>query len=347
MLNYWRDVYGYCWPRDGAYVLWPLIRLGYTDEPLKFFDFCREQLHPRGYLQHKYRADGALGSSWHTYVHGDTVAAPIQEDETAIVLFTFTQYYHTHPSLDLLDQYYHPLIKPMADFMAQYVDESTHLPKPSYDLWEETFLTSTYTTSVVHAALLAAAELAELRHDDESAVKWRSAADDMQQAARKYLFDDSRQLLRKGFVISGDGTIDYNNTLDLASFYGCFMYGLFAADDTEIIATEAAIRNVFQSGESFDGLPRYENDNYLRQGSRAPNPWFITSLWLAQYYIEVGKVDAAKEIIAWVEARASSTGHFSEQVDQLSREQLSVSPLVWSHAEYMATLLDSVAEVQK
>ncbi len=30
MLNYSRDAYAYSWPRDGAYVLWPLIRMGYT-----------------------------------------------------------------------------------------------------------------------------------------------------------------------------------------------------------------------------------------------------------------------------------------------------------------------------
>lgn len=35
--NYGRDYYSYVWPRDGAYAMWPLIRLGYTDEPRAFF----------------------------------------------------------------------------------------------------------------------------------------------------------------------------------------------------------------------------------------------------------------------------------------------------------------------
>jgi len=35
--NYGRDYYSYVWPRDGAYAMWPLIRLGYTEEPKKFF----------------------------------------------------------------------------------------------------------------------------------------------------------------------------------------------------------------------------------------------------------------------------------------------------------------------
>ena len=85
LLNYSKDGYAYSWPRDGANVIWPLVRLGYYQEAYRFFEFCQRGLHPGGYLMHKYRADGALGSSWHPYVHGNTVAPPIQEDETALV----------------------------------------------------------------------------------------------------------------------------------------------------------------------------------------------------------------------------------------------------------------------
>lgn len=347
MLNYWRDVYGYCWPRDGVYVLWPLIRLGYTQEPLNFFRFCRDQLHPRGYLHHKYRADGALGSSWQSYVHGSITAAPIQEDETAGVVFAFTQYYHAHPSEELLAEFYKSLITPMANFMTSHVDDTTHLPKPSYDLWEENFITSTYTTALVHAALLAAAELADICHDDASAVKWRAVADDIQLAAHKHLYNSDRKALRKGLLVTEESGVQYNDVIDLSSFYGCFMYGLFAVDSEEIRTTVETIRNTFlPDPDYFTGLPRYENDNYIRKEGKGPNPWFITSMWLAQYYTEIGESEKAAEIVAWVEARLSSTGHLSEQVDRDTGEHLSVSPLAWSHAEYMATLLDSIVEVK-
>ena len=55
MLNYSRDAYGYRWPRDGAYALWPLIRLGYVTEPRRFFEFTCRGLHQSGYLMHKYQ----------------------------------------------------------------------------------------------------------------------------------------------------------------------------------------------------------------------------------------------------------------------------------------------------
>jgi len=45
--------------------------------------------------------------------------------------------------------------------MMDFVDESTRLPHASYDLWEEKFLTNTYTVMVVYQALLIGSDLAE------------------------------------------------------------------------------------------------------------------------------------------------------------------------------------------
>lgn len=343
MLNYSRDAYGYCWPRDGAYVMWPLIRLGYTNEPLAFFDFCKNALHPHGYLMHKYRADGALGSSWHPYVHDSLNAPPIQEDETALTVFVFAQFYRMNPSKLLLQQYYEPFIKKMAQFMASYLDETTGLPKPTYDLWEEVFQTSTYTTALVHAALLEAADLAEIYEDADSAVHWRSVADDIKQAAQQHLYSPERQALRKGVSVV-DGEISYDDTIDVSSFFGAFMYGLFPPESDTLTNTMTAIKNAFLVSESSVGIPRYENDSYQRRPGVAPNWWFITSMWLAQYYNELGDHEHTQRILDWVVSLASSTGMFSEQIHPETHEPLSVSPLVWSHAEYMATLLDTISE---
>jgi GH15 family glucan-1,4-alpha-glucosidase len=347
MLNYSRDAYAYSWPRDGAYVLWPLIRMGYRSEAKKFFDFCKDGLHPNGYLMHKYFADGALGPSWHPYLHEDNIVAPpIQEDETALVLFVFAQFYQHHKDRALLDEYYDDMIKPMADFMAGYIDDQTCLPKPTYDLWEEYFLTSTYTTSVVYAALLAAAELAEEVSDNDSAVKWRSSAEDIQSAAQKHLFNEERGAFYKGVLVKNDG-IEYNDTIDTSSFFGAFMYGLFPADSSEMKRAADAVRDVFNLKDGNYGVPRYENDYYHRKSDEVlGNWWFITSLWMAQYLLEVNDTETARHIIEWVRSKALSTGVLSEQINPLNGELLSVAPLTWSHAEYIATLLDTITEVK-
>jgi len=345
MLNYSRDAYAYCWPRDSAYVLWPLIRMGYVDEPRRFFEFCKRGLHPGGYLMHKYCADGSIGSSWHPYIHEDgSISPPIQEDETALVLFVFAQFYHMNTSSRLLHEFYDSMVVPMAQFLAGYIDETTGLPKPSYDLWEEKYLTSTYTTAVVYAALLAAADLADAAHDSDNAVKWRSAAGDVLAAAHKYLYNHNRNAFYKGLLVR-DGTIQYDERFDMSSMFGAFMFGLFTSDSEELLQAAKTARELFGHRGTVTGLPRYENDTYCRVSNEInSNPWIITSLWFAEYCIETGDQTSGTAILDWVRDHAGSTGILPEQLNPIDDSFISVAPLTWSHAEYIATLLDTITE---
>lgn len=344
MLNYNRDAYAYCWPRDGAYVIWPLMRLGYREEIERFFDFCRRGLHPNGYLSHKYLSDGAIGSSWHTYVHGARVAPPIQTDETALVLFTFAQYYQQHTSSKLLNDYYASLIKPMADFLADYIDSDTHLPSPSYDLWEEKFIVSTYTTSVTYAALLAAADLAEAADDQASVVAWRTAAEDMYQAAHERLYSEDRKCLRKGLIPTEGGFIN-DDTIDMSAIFGAFMFGLYDTHDSIVESSINSARAVFDQ-ETRIGFPRYEDDAYRREEGNISNYWHITTLWYAQFLLENDKITAASKLIDWSLEHSYASGIMAEQLLPSSGYSTSVAPLAWSHAEFVATLLDYLANDQ-
>lgn len=342
MLNYSRDAYAYCWPRDGAYIMWPLIRMGYKEEPTKFFEFMRKGLHPNGYLMHKYRADGALGSSWHPYVQGNVAAPPIQEDETAGVLFVFAEFYLQYKDNDLLDEFYESMVVPMANFMSEYIDETTGLPRPTYDLWEEVFLTTTYTTSITHAALLAATRLAEAKEDNDAAVKWRTAADSIAQAAKKHLYNEERQSFRKGVIVQ-DGEIRYNDTIDSSALFGVFMYNLFPIDSHEVKSSVATLEAVFSVSAESPGIPRYENDYYHRTDPNSlGNWWIITSLWLAQYYGMTQQPERVTAILDWVKSHTDSSGILPEQLNPANGEFMSVAPLTWSHAEYIATLLDTI-----
>ncbi len=343
MLNYGRDAYAYCWPRDGAHILWPLVRLGYEKEPLAFFDFCRRGLHPGGYFSHKYRADGAIGSSWHTYLHNDgTVSPPIQIDETAGVLFMFAQFYDAHPNESLLREYYESFVVPMAEFLVSTIDPQTHLPEPSYDLWEENHMTTTYTTAISYAALVASAHLADVMHDEARAVAWRSASDDIKQYAPAQLYDDSRQCLIKGLRRSGDG-YQRDTTIDSSAIFGAFIYGLIDYDDPLMTTSvETWLRRFNQSEHT--ALPRYENDAYRREDGNRENYWHITTLWYAQYCLEHGETVTADGLIEWVRNHSYSSGALAEQIVPGSELSTSVAPLAWSHAEFATTILDTISD---
>jgi GH15 family glucan-1,4-alpha-glucosidase len=340
--NYGRDYYSYVWPRDGAYAMWPLIRLGYTQEPQKFFEFCRDILSPDGYLMHKYQPDKAIGSTWHPLLHGKHAELAIQEDETASVLYMLGEYYSHTQDEAFVSSLYSTFIQPTANFMAGFLDEQTDLPHASYDLWEEKFLTNTYSVAVTYQALLVAAEFADRFEYPDNAVSWRQAATTILGAA-KALYDGTpgRGAYRKGYLLQADGGLNYDNTLDVSSMYGVVMYGLKPIDAPEVISTVHLIEAILFDKSPSGGAPRYEHDNYFQvDGRYQGNPWFVTTLWMAQYYAKAGQYERSHQLMHWTMERMLPSGILSEQINPVDNSTLSVTPLVWSHAEFINTALD-------
>ena len=338
IFNYGRDYYCYCWPRDAAYALWPLIRLGHYTEAKRFFSFARDTMHPDGYLMHKYQPDRAIGSTWHPLVHGRRSELAIQEDETACVIFMLNEYYQSSQDKNVIDDMYEPFIVPAADFLCKFIDKETGLPHASYDLWEEKFLTTTYTVSTVIAGLLAAAKLAQLMGNEENALRWKHTAEDIRSNLDKLYHADGYFV--KGFLLEESGELTYDNTLDISSLYGPYMYAGLSLSDERLVSTakhaEARILNTSPSG----GVIRYENDNYFLRKSYAGNPWIVSTLWLAQYYASTKQDDKAQQLLDWALTRETHSGALSEQFDPETNAPLSVLPLVWSHAELINTILD-------
>ena len=96
------------------------------------------------------------------------------------------------------------------------------------------------------------------------------------------------------------------------------------------------------------GVLRYENDNYfLTKRQYKGNPWIVSTLWLAQYYFNVGKEDQGNELLDWCLKRELPSAVLSEQFDPEDGTPLGVTPLVWSHAEVVNTLLDIAKSDQR
>lgn len=340
IFNYGRDYYCYCWPRDGAYAIWPLLRLGLYDEAKAFFEFCRDTIHENGYLMHKYQPDRAIGSTWHPLVHhGNRRELAIQEDETAAVMIMLGEYFKQTGDKRFIGTLWGTFIKPAANFMAEFIDAATDLPHASYDLWEEKFLTTSYTSATVYGALLVAARLAEKLEYPDSEVAWKQAAKRIGGSLGTF-WDEEQQAFVKGFLMETDESLTTDSTLDLSSFYGMMMFGpqtMRPLLDKTVKTIEKRLVDKSPSG----GTPRYEGDKYMLKAEKSiGNPWFIASFWLAQYYHDNKEEDKARAIMEWAAGKTLPSGILSEQVDSETGEQASVSPLVWSHAEYINTALD-------
>ncbi len=341
MLNYARDNYSYCWPRDAAFVLWPMIRLGYKEEAKSFFEFARDVLTEDGSLMHKFQPDRAVGSSWHPLVHKGRPELAIQEDETAIVVFMMHQYLQYTDDTDFVRRFYKTLIQPAANFMETYIDEATRLPHASYDLWEEKFLTSTYTTAITYASLKAAAKLAERFEFPDDAIRWQTVADEIRIAAKDAFYSDEKHAFTKGFLLEEDGSRTVDDIIDISSLYGAVMFDLFDIDSYQVASTIKTVEERLLNKSPSGGVPRYEYDSYCR--SPEPylgNPWFVTTLWLGQIYNELGDNEKIVPLIEWTKQNMLKSGVLSEQIDPKTSEPVSVSPLIWSHAELVNTLID-------
>jgi GH15 family glucan-1,4-alpha-glucosidase len=340
IFNFGRDYYCYCWPRDAAYATWPLIRIGKFDEAKKLFDFMSDTRHRDGYLMHKYQPDRAIGSTWHPLLHGRSRELAIQEDETAIVIYMIGELYRVSKDRAYVENMFDSFIVPCANFMADFVDDATGLPHASYDLWEQKFLTSTYTVCTVIAALETAAELAdEFERSQAEAIEWRRAATKMRDGLGALYHPDG--YFRKGFLLKENGDLEYDDTLDVSNFYGPFMFAKLPLDDERLENTFKQAESRLLNATPIGGAIRYEGDDYfLAKDQYKGNPWIVCTLWFAQYYKETGDTDKANELIAWSMARSAKSGAMSEQFDPENGAELGVTPLVWSHAEIIDTLLD-------
>lgn len=344
-----RDTYSYMWPRDGAIVAYGLDLAGYNASA--FFQFCNKILEKEGFFLHKYSPSGSLGSSWHPWLLNHHPQLPIQEDETALVIWSLWNHYKHYKDLDLIRSIYESLIKKAADFMMNYRDSHTGLPLVSYDLWEERQGVLTFTTATVYGGLMAASHFAKAFGEESLSEEYAQGASKMREAMDRYLYLPEKNRFARMVHFHKDGSIEVDDTID-ASLYGIFAFGAYAPDDPKVASTMAQI---FEKLDTNGGLARYENDSYYRENEQDPsNSWFVTTLWKAQYLIARAKtreeLDEALEIFDWVADHALPSGVLPEQINPKTHEPASVSPLTWSHGTFIAAVqeyLRKLVEIEK
>lgn len=355
IMKFAKDTYSYMWPRDGALIAHALDRSGYHALTRRFFQFCKRGISEEGFLQHKYNPDGSAGSSWHPRINAKgEKQLPIQEDETALVLYALWHHHQLAHTVDEARDDYEQLVVPAADFMTKYVDASG-LPLPSYDLWEERYGVHLFTAASVYAGLLAAAGFAGVFRDKQRARRYKEAADRVKQAVETQMFHEAEnRFVRSLYWNEEKRGYEQDLTLD-ASMYAVFDFELLPAEDPRVVSTMKAIRDRLWVRTDVGGLARYTNDYYhqvTKDTAKVPgNPWFICTLWYAEWVIAVAKSEAelqeAADLMKWTIRHALYSGILAEQVNPFSGEPLSVSPLTWSHASFIKVAQEYMAKLKR
>lgn len=351
MLQFGRDYYEYVWPRDAAYSAIALGKSGDFNATRKFLKFSNETITKEGFFMHKYRPDMSLGSSWHPWVNNGRKQFPIQEDETAVVLTALWKYYELSRDIEFVEEVYNSLIKRAAEFMVDFRDDKTGLPRASYDIWEQHYGVHTYTAAAVYGALNVCSKFAALLGKGAPEEKYKIAADGIKKAILKYLYDKKEGVFYKR-IITEDKKSVVDKTLDFSSFYGVYKYRVLESEDSKLKKAMKKTVERLEVKTKVGGIARYEGDTYNHVGGDYPgNPWIITAMWLAQYHIDLAKKESdMKEVrkwISWAVKYSGPSGTLPEQLHPETGEHLSASPLVWSHAEYVTTIVNYLEKLEE
>jgi GH15 family glucan-1,4-alpha-glucosidase len=330
-----KDHYSYLWPRDGAFIVMSLDNAGYTNLTQRFFKFCKQHITDEGYLLHKYSPDGTAGSSWHPWCDDDeNYQLPIQEDETALVVVALYNHYLNSKDIEFVDYMYNGFVRKAANFMVKYTDPQLNLPLESYDLWEERRGIFTYTASTVYAGLIAASKLAILVGNKEESALYNQKAEEIRNGILTYLYDEEEGRFLRGIYRDKNGNIIKDKTVE-SSLLLVHEFGVIDPEDYRMVNTVRAVEDRLWIKNGIGGLARYENDYYHKVSDDTPgNPWIITTLWLANWYTQVGLFDRAFQLINWVIKRKTQAGLLAEQFHPFTGDPLSVCPLTWSHSSF-------------
>ncbi len=335
-----RDTYAYVWTRDGSLAAMAFDKAGFPEISRRFFQFCSQAITRDGFFSHKYLADGSIGSTWHAMIDLEgNLQLPIQEDETALVLYALWKHFKKYRDVEFIRGIYDKVVIKATDFLLKYRDAETGLPKPTFDVWEERIGTFTATTATVYAALLSASEFAKVFYDSKRQDSLRAEAAHMKEAMVKYLYDPKMRRFRRG--IYPDGSVDPAMDSSLTFLYTC---EAFNARDELVENTVNAMVNALWVKTKIGGLARYADDKFQRVSILAPNPWFVCTLWLARWYIaraaSLEELRRGLDLLSWAAKHASASGAMAEQLNPIDGTPLSVSPLVWSHAEFIIAVCE-------
>jgi GH15 family glucan-1,4-alpha-glucosidase len=327
--------YRYAWLRDGAFIAEGLDLAGETGMAARFHDWVASVVlasaagiersiaavaagrapDPQDYLHCRYNPDGTLGpEDWPTF----------QLDGPGIWLWSLAHHARCGGTLTATH-------RQAAALAGRYL--AGLWATPSNDAWEE-FPDRLHTST-------AAAVLAGLRALDAVAPDARDAA-----------VADARRRLERLLVERAEPYTKWegSDAVDASLLWICAPYRLVGAEHPAFAATLARIEADLVSPDG--GVYRYAADTYYGGGE-----WILLTAALGRVYLRRaadGDVERAVACRRWIERQASPDGHLPEQVDGLARHREwvdpwradwgeSASPLLWSHAAYLALRADLAA----
>ncbi|HVB43197.1 MAG TPA: glycoside hydrolase family 15 protein [Streptosporangiaceae bacterium] len=331
--------YRYSWIRDATFALWGLFTLGFEWEADDYFAFMADVIeHDPDNLQIVYRIDGSRDLDEHTldHLHGYQGAKPVrvgnaaysqqQNDVWGTVLDSL--YLHTK-SRDWLDDRVWKMARQQVERALAHWREADH------GIWEVRGEPKQFTSSKLMCWVAAdrGARLARIRDDQETAMRWQEAADEIHADICANAVDERGVFCQH-----------YDTTALDASLLLMPLLRFLPADDKRIrdtvlaIADELSIDGLicrYQVGQTDDGLDEEEST------------FTICSFWLVSAFAEIGEHALARDLCEKVLSYASPLLLYGEQIDPKSGRHLGNFPQAFTHLALINAVMHVVRHEQQ
>ena len=337
--------YAYCWPRDSIFITRAFDLLKMEKETEKFYNvFCKNTQSDNGMWEQRFYTDGTLAPCW-----------GYQIDETASVIYgVYDHYKHTkdnkfleenlrmcEKATEFLFAYTENLLnideedlvkKELQEKYKKYFEITKHV---SYDLWEMNEGVHLYSLSSIISGLECMKKIYETIDNKQENLRLK------QEKRNKIALKLNKYIqLLKDYI--EDNLIDKNtktlkrnlkdNNMDISVIGAVYPFNVFNPNEKVIKNTVDKINMTLRTHTS--GYLRFEYDNYMGGN----NPWIITTLWMALYYIKINDLDNAKKCFSFVVNTSLRHGFLAEQVNNDDKNFKWVIGLGWSHAMFIIVL---------
>lgn len=337
--------YSYCWTRDSIFITKALNILNMEDETKLFYNnFCRNTQSSNGMWEQRFYTDKTLAPCW-----------GYQIDETASVIYGVWDYYKFSNDKSFLEQNL-KMCESAIKFLYKYIENILNIDEVdlvkkdledkysekfeihkqiSYDLWEMNEGIHLYSLSSIASALHCMVEIYNVLDsgEHESRLKKEKRLNTINKLEKyanlieNFIKDN---LIDKEKLILKRNTND--NNMDISVMGAVYPFNIFASDDRVIKNTVDKINMTLKTYSN--GYLRFEGDSYME----GKNPWVITTLWMALYYMESENVNEAEKCFKYVVETACKHGFLSEQVSNEDSNFKWVIGLGWSHAMFIIVL---------
>ena len=337
--------YAYCWPRDSIFITRAFDLLKMEKETEKFYNvFCKNTQSDNGMWEQRFYTDGTLAPCW-----------GYQIDETSSVIYgVYDHYKHTkdnkfleenlrmcEKATEFLFAYTENLLnideedlvkKELQEKYKKYFEITKHV---SYDLWEMNEGVHLYSLSSIISGLECMKKIYETIDNKQENLRLK------QEKRNKIALKLNKYIqLLKDYI--EDNLIDKNtktlkrnlkdNNMDISVIGAVYPFNVFNPNEKVIKNTVDKINMTLRTHTS--GYLRFEYDNYMGGN----NPWIITTLWMALYYIKINDLDNAKKCFSFVVNTSLKHGFLAEQVNNDDKNFKWVIGLGWSHAMFIIVL---------